>query len=476
MTAVIESHSTAGRWFRGLEAMTTEHDSVPLRLEGRLPAELSGTLYRNGPGRNEVFGARNGHWFDGDGMIAAFRFGGGAVTYRNRFVKTPYFVKEQAAGKMLYGGFATKSPVGFPRNLLRGMKNPANTNVVAHAGSLLACWEGGRPWSLDPETLETRGEESFGGTMPKRTFFSAHPHRDPHTGAIINVGSVMGPQMALRVWSVGAEGKAQRLRDIPLDKGYMVHDFGLTETHVALLGGPFVVDPKRIWGFITGKSTIYDAFQWRPEEGMSIFLADRAGKAPVRRYALPAAMVFHVANAFNDGADVVVDAVLYDDDGALRIVADGFAGRVPSDKPGKLWRIRLRPDGKATREPLADIGLDFTRIDERRESLPYRYTYALVFEAGDFASSKIARLDTLTGGVALHDFGPGCYAGEPVFAPRPGGRGEDDGWVLSLVYDSNDHHSFVAAVPADGFGYEDARAHLPFHTPIGFHGNWLARR
>lgn len=465
----------AGAWIRALEAATQEHDDVALRVEGRLPIELAGTLYRNGPGSNDVFGTRNGHWFDGDGMIAAFRFTGGAVTYRNRFVRTTYFEKERSAGKMLYGGFATKSPVGFPRNLLRGMKNPANTNVVPHAGRLLACWEGGRPWSLDPETLATRGEESFGATLPKGSFFSAHPHRDPRTGAVINVGSLMGPKPGVRVWSVDAGGNAQRLRDIALDKGYMVHDYGLTETHVVILGGPFIVDPKRIWGFVTGKSTIFDAFRWRPEEGMAVFVADRAGKEPVRRYELPAAMVFHVAGAFNDGADVVVDAVLYPDDGALQIVADGFEGRVPTAEPGKLWRIRLRPDGKATREPLANLGLEFARIDERRESLPYRYTYAIVFEPGDFSSSKLVKIDTTTGQTVLHDFGAGCYPGEPVFAPRPGGRGEDDGWILSLVYDSKDHHSFVAVVPTVAFGQDDTRAHLPFHTPMGFHGNWLAR-
>jgi all-trans-8'-apo-beta-carotenal 15,15'-oxygenase len=474
MIAILEKEAPReGRWFRGLEGLEKEYERLPIRrVEGKLPGELRGVLFRNGPGRNEVFGKRNGHWFDGDGMIAAYRFDGASVTYSNRFVRTKYFENEAKARRMLYGGFATPAPSPFPLNLIRGMKNPANTNTMVHNGRLLALWEGGRPWSLDPETLTTLGEESFGGTLPRGSFFSAHPHRDQNTGGLINVGSLMGAKPAVQPWYVSPAGKAKRLKPITLDKAYMVHDFGLTASKIVILGGPFYVEPKRLFKFIFGGGTIFDCFTWHPEEPMVIYVADRDGQAPVRRYELPAAMLFHVANAYDQGEDVIVDAMLYDDDGALRIVADGFHGKAPTSDPGKLWRIRLGKNGTVTREPLCALGVDFARINERHESLRYRYAYPLVFEKGDFSSSKIAKVDVVTGDSVVHDFGAGCYAGEPVFVPRPGSSREDDGWVLSVVYDSTDHHSFVAVVPSEGFGQEDVRAHLPFHTPLGFHGNW----
>lgn len=465
--------SAKGRWHRGLEPMREKHTALRIeRIEGTIPRELRGTLFRNGPGQNDVFGSPNGHWFDGDGMIAAFGFNNGSVSYSNRYVRTKYYEKEQAAKRMLYGGFATRAPAPFPINLIRGMKNPANTNVIVHNGRLLALWEGGRPWALDPATLETLGEESFGGTLPRGSFFTAHPHRDQKTGGIVNVGSIMGAKPGIQPWSVSPGGKAVRLRPIAMERADMVHDFGLTARHIVVLGGPFSVEPKRIVKFLFGGGTIYDCFQWHPDEPMTVYISDREGHEPVRKYELPAALMFHVANAFDDGEDVVVDAILYADDGALRIVADGFEGRVPADDPGKLWRLRFQKDGKVSREQLSDLGLEFVRIDDRRDSLPYRYAYPLVFEKGDFSSSKIAKLDLATGRSALHDFGPGCYAGEPVYVPRPESTQEDDGWLLSVVYDSNDHHSFVGVVPTEAFGREDARAHLPFHTPIGFHGNW----
>lgn len=43
----------------------------------------------------------------------------------------------------------------------------------------------------------------------------------------------------------------------------------------------------------------------------------------------------------------------------------------------------------------------------------------------------------------FHAFGPGRFGGEPVFVPRPGGKDEDDGWVVTYVYDRNTNESEV---------------------------------
>jgi carotenoid cleavage dioxygenase-like enzyme len=72
---------------------------------------------------------------------------------------------------------------------------------------------------------------------------------------------------------------------------------------------------------------------------------------------------------------------------------------------------------------------------------------------------------------SAHDFGTGCYVSEPVFVPRPGAADEDDGWVLSLVYDSTDHHSFLGIVDGINLEWLHARLHLPFTVPLTFHGN-----
>ena len=56
--------------------------------------------------------------------------------------------------------------------------------------------------------------------------------------------------------------------------------------------------------------------------------------------------------------------------------------------------------------------------------------------------------------------------------PRPGGSGEDDGAVLSVVT-GGDGRSFLLILNASSFE-ELGRAHLGFNIPYQFHGSWLS--
>ena len=77
-----------------------EGESCRLPVQGEIPRNLNGTLYRNGP--NPQFAPRGHyHWFAGDGMVHAFQIEDGEITYRNRWVRTPKFEMERGAGRAL---------------------------------------------------------------------------------------------------------------------------------------------------------------------------------------------------------------------------------------------------------------------------------------------------------------------------------------------------------------------------------------
>ena len=74
---------------------------------------------------------------------------------------------------------------------------------------------------------------------------------------------------------------------------------------------------------------------------------------------------------------------------------------------------------------------------------------------------------------ALHDL-KGGMGSEPVFVKDPNGKEEDDGWVLSYVYQPEFDKSEVSII--DSRAFDDgpiARIHLPVRVPYGFHGNWI---
>src|SRR5205807_8882098 len=117
---LVEDRRTEKDWRLGFRSLETEiGDGVELEVEGTLPAEPDGTLYRIGPARHDVYGERLRHWFDGDGMVHALRLSGGTAEYRNRFVATKKKREEDAARRRLFGGFVTRPAGGSHSRLSR---------------------------------------------------------------------------------------------------------------------------------------------------------------------------------------------------------------------------------------------------------------------------------------------------------------------------------------------------------------------
>ena len=136
----------------GFAPIHMECDYPDLVVAGEVPKELSGAFFRNGP--NPQFAPRGDyHWFGGDGMIHGFYIREGKVSYRNRYVRTVKWNKEHEAGRALFGAF---NPMDNDPSV-QGIETDglANTNVVWHAGKLLALEEAHAPFELDPHTLES---------------------------------------------------------------------------------------------------------------------------------------------------------------------------------------------------------------------------------------------------------------------------------------------------------------------------------
>lgn len=165
-----------------------EEEDYFCEVEGTLPQDLRGTLFRNGPGRLEARGGHvYAHSFDGDGMITAFYFSGNGksdgVRVRNRFVRSAEFEAEErsADGSILFRNtFGTQPQGGWRRNLGRvWQKNVANTNVVWFGGRLLALWEAAQPHRLDPRTLATVGLDLLDDRLsPGMPFSTGNLHLD----------------------------------------------------------------------------------------------------------------------------------------------------------------------------------------------------------------------------------------------------------------------------------------------------------
>jgi all-trans-8'-apo-beta-carotenal 15,15'-oxygenase len=466
----IAAHS----WQRAFQDLSRQHGFEPLEVEGRLPEGLRGTLYRNGPSLFSSFGRRYGHWFDGDGAVSAVRFDDRGASGAVRIVEGPGLLEERRRGRAYYGNYGTDAPSAW-RGLVAGLrgevKNTANTSVMIWQGRLYALLEASQPIELSVEDLATLGERGLDGAVLRS--FSAHPHYVPARRSAYNFGVRYGRHTELDLFALPDQGPGQRLATLPLAGATMIHDFIATERHLVFFAPPLRL---KIFRQLVGIGSFSENLRWRPEEGTEVIVVPIDAPTRARRFTVPAFYQWHYATAFERGDEIVVDYVRYPDFASNQWLQEVMNGPATTSIGGQLHRAVIDPArGSLRDEPLAAIpGCEFPRVARAGGANQWVYVAAHSSdEAGRGMFDQIARIDTERGVVEAVSLGAGQYPSEPVFVRRPSGRDEDDGWLLTLVYDAGRHRSGMAVLDARDLGRGPlAQAWFDHPVPFTFHGNF----
>jgi len=174
---------------------------------------------------------------------------------------------------------------------------------------------------------------------------------------------------------------------------------------------------------------------------------------------------WHVANAFERGGRVIVDASAgsgIDFDG----VTDVF--RFDVDIVSRtVSRRRLRS---------SEDGCEFCNVNPQFLKREHRFVYGVSksFQEGSYLVKIDAAEVMETASPEDRIWGPfeGLIASEPVMVPRPGAVEEDDGVVLSVVLDKLNEASFLLVLDAQTME-EVARVAAPHVVNLGLHSHWF---
>jgi carotenoid cleavage dioxygenase-like enzyme len=449
-------------YLAGNFAPVRSEDDFILTVTGKIPDGLNGALYRNGP--NPQFEPRGDyHWFGGDGMIHGFFMADGQARYRNRWVHTPRWTDEHAAGRALFGSMGAPSDPSVAGH----DSGVANTNIVHHAGRLMALEEAHAPFELDLQTLEAKGYVDAGGK------FTAHPKMDPETGEMVWFAYSAG-QMPLNdqidYGVTNAAGQITRRDRFTAPYASMVHDFLVTKNHVL-----FPILP--LTGSLERAMRGGPAFAWEPEKGAFVGVMDRqASVETIRWFELPPCYVFHPMNAWEEGSLIHAEVMEYPT-APLFPNADGSPGE-NSAAILVRWTFDLAdPANTVKRTVLSKIPGEFPRFDERRAGLPYRHGWfasSIRPETRGAGFDSLTYIDILSGRQASYELPPGEAAGEPIFVPRSTDAPEGEGWLLSVIYRATTNTSDLIILDAQNIlAGPVATVHVPRRVPFGFHGNWV---
>jgi carotenoid cleavage dioxygenase len=472
----------APEWIYGLDnpylhgvyaPVTQELSAQGLRVSGELPADLEGAYLRNGP--NPLLPPKNRyHPFDGDGMVHGVYFREGSVSYRNRWVGTDALAEERARGSSVSPG--VMGPFDYSVSPF-GIKDTSNTDLVFYHGDLVSLWyNAGNPCRLDGQTLETAGGFVLPGRRHAR--MSAHSKVDWATGELIFFD--YGDEPPYMTYGIAdREGRLVHETAIDLPGPRLPHDIGFTRHYAIVHDLPFFHDMdvlrKHHLRVLTFHRDIPTRFGIVPRYGDG---------GDVRWFECEPCYILHVSNCWEEGDWVVMDG--------CRSV-----NPMPQAKPGEgelahmlaymrleannyRWRFNLRT-GEVREGDIDDLNTEFNKTNPLFHGEKSRYAYhqriPLSHEGGHtLRFTGLVKYDNDSGSRWQWDYGDGVFGSEAVFAPRRGAgreRAEDDGYVITLVTDSNSWQSDCLVFDARDIEQGPvARVHLPRRVPYGFHATW----
>ncbi len=446
-------------------------------VQGAIPAHLDGTYYKVVSDRQfPSFVENDLGYFNDDGMALAFRFHDGKVTYKSRFIRTPRFQAERAAGRSLFGKYRNQfDDDAMVEGMLRGN---ANTNLFFHGGKLYAAKEDSPPIILDPDTLDTLGVYDFEGSLTSKSS-TAHPKVDPLTGEMVFFGYAAKGDTTRDIAYYEADSTGQIIHETWFKAPYsaMVHDFAVTQNYVIF---PIIpLRSEREW-IEEGKS----AFQWDASEDVYLGVIPRKGDgAGIRWFRGRSRFSSHILGAFDDGRYIYIDSPVSESkyfpwfpnmDGSPH---DPVKGQTTLTR----WTIDLHDGADGfTESQISKLGVEFPRMDDRFETMKHTWGAMAVsavpgIEVQGHGFRWISTIDYATGEQKLYYPGDGSTVGEPVFVPGSANAPEGHGYVFVLVSRRDAMHSDLVVLDAQNIDKEPVcTLRMPLRVPKGLHGNWVS--
>jgi carotenoid cleavage dioxygenase-like enzyme len=453
-------------------------------IDGAVPPDIDGSFYRVHP--DPQFPPLHGGdiWFNGDGMVTRFTFKDGNVRLQQKWVRTPKFLRERAAGHALFGAY--RNPLTDSEEVKGEIRGTANTNVIAFGGQLLALKEDSPPVLMDPETLETiEPVYTFNGQLISETF-TAHPKIDPRTGNMLAFSYAAKGLLTRDMVFYEITPAHEVIKAIEFEIPYycMMHDWGITADYVVFHVVPITSDWERL-------AARLPHFGFDKRKPVHLGVLPRDGTASdIRWFSTGNCFASHVVNAHNEGTTIHFDTPMAE--GNMFPFFPDFEG-APFE-PGKAlsrvtrWTVDLLGNSDEIKmERKTEVVGEFPRIDDRYAGMKYRYGWLLSQDlskrvdlpggrsAAGMMMNTIARVDLETGESDTWWVGPVSSMQEPCFIPRPGGTAEGDGYLVLLQNGLADLSSrlllFSAMRLSDG---PIATIGIPFRIRPGLHGNWAA--
>ncbi len=461
-----------------------EFDVEDLVVEGTIPAEVEGCFFRAVPDPAfPPFMEDGGAILSSDGMISAIRFAGGKASTSMRYVQTARHQAEAAAGEALFGKY--RNPFTDKPSVKDVDRTVANTTPIWHAGRLLLAKEDGRPYRVDPMTLETLGSYDFGGKLQSLTS-TAHARIDPVTGELFMFGYEADGLASTKVAYFIVDKDGQLTREQWFDAPYcaMMHDFVITQNYVLFPIYPTTSDLDRLKA--GGDHWVHhlDLDSW-------VGVMPRYGDVTELRWFKGQKGVFcyHMMNAHEDENGLIQFDQCLANVNAFPFIQKASGLNIPPwENGGRLarWTINLSDGSDMVTETVIGPPCDFPIIPAAKQGRPYDHAWVLSMNPEmqgppvmggpvGFMFNMLMRLDFTGQPPRALALPPAHAINEPVHVPSA--QNGHEGWLIAVVDrqtgpDDFEHECWIIDAGNVGAG-PVAKVLIPQRFRPQVHGWWV---
>src|SRR3990167_2572787 len=184
--------------------------------------------------------------------VCAVRLNNGKAHFTSKYVGTDEYNAEKEMQKCLFRGMMGTMPepdweeslkkyLHSNESIRMKFKNPSNTNVYYWGGKVLACWESGLPYALDPITLKTLGKDTLGGALAEASCLAAHFRYDVKNNLLVTFSlrlSLSG-NTKIYIHEFDENWRIVNQHKLSWENYYYAHDFLLTENYFIFHHSPF---------------------------------------------------------------------------------------------------------------------------------------------------------------------------------------------------------------------------------------------
>ena len=482
--------------YRHLRSLTQSHQAIiETEIKGKIPNWLSGTLYRNGPGRYHFGDKKYNHLFDGSSCIHKFEIRNEKIFYSNKFLETNSY-QRSINENQLNSEFGT---AGTNISLLERIKNTikgkstdnVNVNIVPFGkDQLYALTETNMICKIDPQDLKILNTLNITDSIPSANTIIAHPQMDNegnHFTVGINTKKKIPHYEFIKFTPnqnklMTETGKV--IASIPSNSknglSYF-HSFAMTNNYIIFLEQSLIINIFNLLiGLITNKAFSH-SFTMKKDYRTRIHIINRhTGDVLKQKLSTEPLFSFHHINAYENDNEIIVDLCAYDtksfDISKLtfnNFLSDEFLKTKCFNPSPKRIKLPILINSNAAEINCeihnlnSNINIELPTINYSNfNGIKYKFVYGSNWFTNPFSVIKLNVDNPLDYLEFKYD---NCFPSEPVFVPFNNSKNEDDGVLLVLVL--SDKKDYLSILNAQNMK-ELARAEIPENIKAAttFHG------